>query len=61
MLDGKGQIPDHSPANWFSGRRNATLLVGMASKSRDELLVTPIGELAACWIGVRCTDRCRGI
>lgn len=31
---------------------------GEAPKSRDELLVTAIGELKECWIGVRCTNQC---
>lgn len=44
--------------NWFSGLRTATLLGSMDPPSRDVLLVTPIGELADWWIGVRCTDRC---
>jgi hypothetical protein len=33
-------------------------MLGLPSKSREELLATPIGELVACWVGVRCTDRC---
>ena len=44
--------------NWFSGLWDATLLGSMAPPSRDALLVTPIGELVGCWLGVRCTDRC---
>jgi hypothetical protein len=28
---------------------------GTASKTRDELLVTPIGELEGCWLGLRCS------
>jgi hypothetical protein len=31
---------------------------GSAPKSRHALLATPIGELAECWVGVRCTDQC---
>jgi hypothetical protein len=31
---------------------------GAPSKSREELLATPIAELVACWVGVRCTDGC---
>lgn len=27
---------------------------GTASKTRDELLATPIAELAGCWLGLRC-------
>lgn len=30
----------------------------VASRSRDELLESRIGELVECWIGVRCLDRC---
>lgn len=31
---------------------------GPPSKSREELLATPIAELVDCWVGVRCTDGC---
>lgn len=30
----------------------------VASRSRDELLESRIGELVECWIGVRCLARC---